>query len=153
MPIGIIRLVRSFGHRQLYDDYNRTKEGAIAVEYMVKDPVFLTGEIIQIGAIKLNQTLEVVDSFNERIAPQYYTELHPKVAEITKLSNRDLQKGKGFHTVFNSFCDWCGDDFVFLVWGTEDLRILRKLHTIQSNTHWPMHWRSSARFHLIPTMP
>lgn len=64
---------------------------------MVKDPVFLTGEIIQIGAIKLNQTLEVVDSFNERIAPQYYTELHPKVAEITKLSNRDLQKGKGFH--------------------------------------------------------
>lgn len=73
MPIGIIRIVRSFGHRQLYDDYNRTKEGAIAVEYivmdmewnqaltfseMVKDPVFLTGEIIQIGAIKLNQTIE-----------------------------------------------------------------------------------------------
>lgn len=151
MPIGIIRIVRSFGHRQLYDDYNRTIEGAIAVEYivmdmewnqalnfseMVKDPVFLTGEIIQIGAIKLNQTLEVVDSFNERIAPQYYTELHPKVAEITKLSNRDLQKGKGFHTVFNSFCDWCGDDFVFLVWGTEDLRILRKnmdLHNIDTS--------------------
>ena len=57
---------------------------------------------IQIGAIKLNQTLEVVDSFNEQIAPQYYTELHPKVAEITKLSNRDLQKGKGFHTVFGN---------------------------------------------------
>lgn len=94
---------------------------ALNFSEMVKDPVFLTGEIIQIGAIKLNQTLEVVDSFNERIAPQYYTELHPKVAEITKLSNRDLQKGKGFHTVFNSFCDWCGDDFVFLVWGTEDL--------------------------------
>lgn len=151
---------------------------ALNFSEMVKDPVFLTGEIIQIGAIKLNQTLEVVDSFNERIAPQYYTELHPKVAEITKLSNRDLQKGKGFHTVFNSFCDWCGDDFVFLVWGTEDLRICEriwisiilipalcprvsiyrtslwiKLHTIQSNTHWPMHWRSSARFHLIPTMP
>ena len=71
---------------------------ALNFSEMVKDPVFLTGEIIQIGAIKLNQTLEVVDSFNERIAPQYYTELHPKVAEITKLSNRDLQKGKGFHT-------------------------------------------------------
>ena len=67
---------------------------ALTFSEMVKDPVFLTGEIIQIGAIKLNQTLEVVDSFNERIAPQYYTELHPKVAEITKLSNRDLQKGK-----------------------------------------------------------
>ena len=109
---------------------------ALTFSEMVKDPVFLTGEIIQIGAIKLNQTLEVVDSFNEQIAPQYYTELHPKVAEITKLSNRDLQKGKGFHTVFNSFCDWCGDDFVFLVWGTEDLRILRKnmdLHNIDTS--------------------
>ena len=109
---------------------------ALTFSEMVKDLVFLTGEIIQIGAIKLNQTLEVVDSFNERIAPQYYTELHPKVAEITKLSNRDLQKGKGFHTVFNSFCDWCGDDFVFLVWGTEDLRILQKnmdLHNIDTS--------------------
>ena len=37
MPIGIIRIVSSFGHRQLYDDYNRTKEGAIAVEYIVLD--------------------------------------------------------------------------------------------------------------------
>ena len=54
---------------------------ALNFSEMVKDPVFLTGEIIQIGAIKLNQTLEVVDSFNERIAPQYYTELHPKVAD------------------------------------------------------------------------
>ena len=52
------------------------------------------------------------------------------------MTNRDLQKGKGFHTVFNSFCDWCGDDFVFLVWGTEDLRILRKnmdLHNIDTS--------------------
>jgi len=37
VPIGIIRIVSSFGHRQLYDDYNRTKEGAIAVEYIVLD--------------------------------------------------------------------------------------------------------------------
>ena len=32
---------------------------ALTFSEMVKDPVFLTGEIIQIGAIKLNQTLEV----------------------------------------------------------------------------------------------
>lgn len=37
MSIGIIRIVRSFGHRQLYNDYNRTKEGAIAVEHIVMD--------------------------------------------------------------------------------------------------------------------
>ena len=31
---------------------------ALTFSEMVKDPVFLTGEIIQIGAIKLNQTIE-----------------------------------------------------------------------------------------------
>lgn len=151
---------------------------ALTYSGMVKDPVFLTGEIIQIGAIKLNQALEVLDSFNERIAPQYYTELHPKVAEITKLSNRDLQKGKGSIRclilsaigVAMTLCSWSGGRKIFVfcerIWISIILipalcprvSIYRtslwiKLHTIQSNTHWPMHWRSSARFHLIPTMP
>ncbi len=93
---------------------------------MIKHPVFLTGEIIQIGAVKLNQDFNVVDSFSRRIAPQYYTEIHPKVAEITKLSSSDLRTGQPFPSVFDAFCDWCGTDFVFLIWGTEDLRILRK---------------------------
>ena len=90
---------------------------ALTFSEMVKDPVFLTGEIIQIGAIKLNQTLEVVDSFNERIAPQYYTELHPKVAEITKLSIGIYKKGKGSIRclilsaigVAMTLCSWSGD--------------------------------------------
>ena len=93
---------------------------------MVKNPVFLTGEIIQIGAVKLDQDFQAADSFNSRIAPQYYTTLHPKVAEITNLSDRDLRKGSSFPEAFEDFCDWCGDSFVFLIWGTEDLRILRK---------------------------
>lgn len=40
---------------------------ALTFSEMVKDPVFLTGEIIQIGAIKLNQTLEVVISHVEHL--------------------------------------------------------------------------------------
>ena len=49
------------------------------------------------------------------------------------MHTQSSSESKGFHTVFDSFCDWCGNDFVFLVWGTEDLRILRKnmeLHNI-----------------------
>ena len=93
---------------------------------MVKKPVFLTGEIIQIGAVKLDQDFQAVDSFDHRIVPRYYTALHPAVAEITGLSERDLRRGESFPDAFAAFCDWCGADFVFLIWGTEDLRILRK---------------------------
>ena len=99
---------------------------AINYSDMIKDPVFLTGEIIQIGAVKLDESFCAVDTFNARITPRYYTELHPKVAEVTKLSQCDLRKGNPFQDVFFSFCDWCGSDFAFLIWGTEDLRILRK---------------------------
>lgn len=99
---------------------------AITYSEMVKDPVFLTGEIIQIGAVKLDSQFNAIDSFNGRIVPQYYTHLHPHVAEVTKLSQQDLCKGQLFPEVFSSFCDWCGSDFSFLIWGTEDLRILRK---------------------------
>ena len=102
---------------------------------MVKNPVFLTGELIQIGAVKLDQSFQVIGSFDERIAPQYYTKLHPTVAALTKLSDRDLRRGRSFQAVFDDFCDWCGCDFVFLIWGTEDLRILRKnmeLHNIDT---------------------
>ena len=109
---------------------------AITYSDMIKDPVFLTGEIIQIGAIMLNDAFKAVSSFNSRVLPQYYTELHPQVAEVTKLEQRDLRKGKPFADVFSSFCDWCGSDFVFLIWGTEDLRILKKnmeLHNIDTS--------------------
>lgn len=93
---------------------------------MIKDPVFLTGEIIQIGAVKLNDAFEPVDFFNGRVVPNYYTELHPQVAEVTKLTQQDLRRGKHFLDVFAAFCEWCGTDFAFFIWGTEDLRILRK---------------------------
>ena len=109
---------------------------AITYADMVKDPVFLTGEIIQIGAVMLNDEFHAVSYFNGRVLPQYYTELHPQVAEVTKLEQRDLRRGKPFVDVFSSFCDWCGSDFAFLIWGTEDLRILKKnmeLHGIDTS--------------------
>lgn len=93
---------------------------------MVKEPVFLTGEIVQIGAVKLNDRFEYEDTFNCRVSPRYYTEIHPRVAEVTHLDTSDLKKGVSFEEGFSSFCRWCGDDITFLVWGTEDLNILRK---------------------------
>ena len=52
---------------------------AITYADMVKDPVFLTGEIIQIGAVMLNDEFHAISSFNGRVLPQYYTELHAKM--------------------------------------------------------------------------
>jgi inhibitor of KinA sporulation pathway (predicted exonuclease)/predicted RNA-binding Zn-ribbon protein involved in translation (DUF1610 family) len=103
---------------------------------MVKSPVFLTGEIVQIGAVKLDPSFKVADSFNQRVSPLHYREIHPHVSDVTGLTTGDLRRGRTFPEVFAEFCDWCGEEFVFLIWGTEDLRILRKnmeLHDIDTS--------------------
>jgi len=99
---------------------------AVTYSEMVKEPVFLTGEIIQFGAVKLNDRFEQEDTFQCRVTPQFYTEIHPRVAEVTQLSTSDLRSGSKFADAFRSFCDWCGNDIALLIWGTEDLKILRK---------------------------
>lgn len=103
---------------------------------MIKDPVMLTGEIVQIGAVKLDDSFHAIDSFCQRVKPSYYREIHPRVAEVTRLTNADLRIGSSFCSVFEQFVEWCGHEFQFLVWGTEDIRVLRKnmiLHEIETS--------------------
>lgn len=99
--------------------------------------IFLEGEIIQIGAVKLNDTFEKIDTFKIGIAPKYYKKLHRKVAKLTQISEADFAYGFPFPTAFKYFKDWCGDKFILLTWGNDDLRILKaNLHLHQLNTDW-----------------
>ena len=36
-------------------------------------------EMIQIGAIRLNNALEITDNFNQLIQPTHYVKLHPRI--------------------------------------------------------------------------
>lgn len=47
-------------------------------------------EIIQIGAVKLNEHFEQLDSFNCMISPQIYPRLHPFVEKITGIRPKML---------------------------------------------------------------
>ena len=49
----------------------------------IKEPVYLKGEIIQIGAVKVDERFRTLDTFNVMICPKYYTKLHSKVASET----------------------------------------------------------------------
>lgn len=98
--------------------------------------LYLEGEIIQIGAVKLNESFEKTDTFKIGIAPKYYKKLHWKVAELTQISQADLTYGFEFPTAFKYFKNWCGDEFTFLTWGNDDLRILKSnlnLHRLDPN--------------------
>lgn len=107
------------------------------MKMMIKEPIMLSGEIIQIGAVKLDERFHLVDTFKIMVTPKYYRTMHRKVSKLTNIKTEDLQYGFPFKKAFNHFRDWCGDDFAFLTWGPDDIEMLRENMTVHKvNTEW-----------------
>ena len=66
------------------------------ISFMKRTRMPLTGEIIQIGAIKLNDKLEIVDSFTMYVKPKYLLHMHKHVKALTGITNQDLNRGVPF---------------------------------------------------------
>lgn len=91
----------------------------------VLEPVFLTGEIVEIGAVKLDQDFRVVDDLRLYIRPQYYKKMHRYLASLTGIRDKDLQeKGLDFPAAYEKFTDWCGQAPVYMTWSLSDLPVL-----------------------------
>ena len=91
----------------------------------VKYPIQLNGEIIQIGAVKLNENLEEIDSFETFVKPKYYTKMNREVEELTGIHDDDLALGLAFPEAMNQFIEWCGSDNTVFTWGGTDLSVIR----------------------------
>jgi DNA polymerase III alpha subunit (gram-positive type) len=79
-------------------------------------------EIIQIGAVKLNENFEIIDRFNYLIKPKIYKKIHPIVEKMTDISLKSLKNEKGFEEVYDLFLDFLGDNFALCFWGSHDLK-------------------------------
>ena len=78
-------------------------------------------EIIQIGAVKLNENGDVQDSFNCVVRPSVYKKLHSAVKEVVALTDQDLRAGVSFQEAFLRLMQFCQDDYIFCTWGSQDL--------------------------------
>ncbi len=94
-------------------------------EAAVFEPLYLSGEIIQIGAVKLNDAFEVVDELRLYIRPQYYTKLHKQISALTHIRDKDLQEqGLPFPEAYEVFLNWCGEEHSFMTWSMSDMPML-----------------------------
>lgn len=101
----------------------------------------LDGEIIQIGAVKLDEDFEITDTFEADIRPVFYRKIHKKVKELTGIDQRRLNNGRDFRSVINKFIEWCGTEHTFLTWGADDSRILmQNLLIHKRDTGWMGRW-------------
>ncbi len=85
-------------------------------------------EIIEIGAVMLNEKLEPEGEFHRLVRPQVYRQLHYKISEVTHLNMEELKKqGALFCDAMEEFLAWCGrEEFRFCTWGSMDLTELQR---------------------------
>lgn len=83
-------------------------------------------EIIEIGAVKLNNNLEITDTFKQLIKPRISKKLGSRFKSLTNISMAEInESGIDFDKAFNDFARWSkGTDTVFLSWSQSDLYTL-----------------------------
>lgn len=86
----------------------------------------MSSEIIQMGAYKLTENLEIAGSFCTYIKPKYYKKLNSTVKRITKINKEMVLGGKSFEEAIKLFRAWCGDDFCIFTWGSDDVSVMQQ---------------------------
>ena len=90
-----------------------------------RNGIRLVGEIIQIGAVKLDQNQKIIDTFEVKISPKIYTVMQHMVKQITGLTEKLLESGVTFRKDIELFKYWCGKDYILFTWGMNDIPMLR----------------------------
>lgn len=101
----------------------------------------LSFEIIEIGAVKLDDQLREVGRFDRLIRPQVYRQLHFKIREITRMQMEELFEGCSFLEAARDFFAWCGEDYRLCTWGVMDLTELQKnmdYFHVENPMPWPL---------------
>lgn len=84
-------------------------------------------EIIEIGAVKLNDKCVIIDRFHEIVRPRVYQEMHHITAKLIHMQMQELTQGEEFPKAAEKFLSWCkGEETLFCTWGALDLMELQR---------------------------
>ena len=83
-------------------------------------------EIIEIGAVKLDNKLNIVDTFKQLVIPRYTKKLSSRCKRLTNITNEEIKEnGIPFEEAFADFSVWSrGEKNIFLSWSNSDLYVL-----------------------------
>lgn len=100
-------------------------------------------EIIEIGAVKLDEERRKTDQYHLLVRPSVYRKLHFRTKEIVQISREELAGGASFPEAVQQFLAWSGPDAVFCTWGSVDLAELQrnmKYYGLLNLLKGPMHY-------------
>ena len=82
-------------------------------------------EIIEIGAVKLDGDMRIVDEFQMTVRPTANKKLSHIVKDLTHITEAELAAGTDFCTAFSALVNWVGNPPVaLLTWSNTDLGVL-----------------------------
>ncbi len=82
-------------------------------------------EIIEFGAVKVDENGNIYDEFTCLINPQVGKKLRANTKELTHITNDEIKSGILFPQAVSAFKKWIGsDDSIIMTWGDGDVRVL-----------------------------
>jgi DNA polymerase III alpha subunit (gram-positive type) len=88
------------------------QEKALAVQRQLETR--LRGEVIQIGAVMLDEKLQICGSFRKTVKPKFYKRIHRHVMRLTGIDQAQIDRGTPLAEAMEHFHRFCTDDAVFL---------------------------------------
>lgn len=91
------------------------------------DSVYYTTEhrfinqILQIGAVKLNESFELIDSFDVTVCSALSKRVTGRFSTLTGITSEKMRAGIPFEEAVLRYNRWAGEDTVTLTWSTSDL--------------------------------
>ncbi|MCQ4022799.1 3'-5' exonuclease [Ruminococcus sp. zg-924] len=87
----------------------------------------LKNEIIEIGAVKLNSNLEIVDRFNCLVKPELNYQVTPYITRLTGIESSSTMKAKILEIALHELSLWIGESSNIRIysWSNNDLEQLR----------------------------
>jgi inhibitor of KinA sporulation pathway (predicted exonuclease) len=132
------------------------KRGHI-MDYIILDIEFngrkfasdLPMEVIEIGAVRLDASLQQVDEFSALIKPVYFSKLNAFIKKKTGIPQEDIDEAAGFRKVITDFLAWLGrsEELLLVTWGGEDLKRIvfdTRMHKLDD-----AYWMAAHYFDLL----
>ena len=106
-------------------------------------------EIIEIGAVRVNEDLEIVNEFSEFVRPILHPQIDRFCTKLTSITQDDIEDADNFDVVINKFEDWMGYSSTrtaLFSWGEFDHRqfvLDARLHNLEFE--WLKYWACLQR--------
>ena len=78
-------------------------------------------QILQIGAVKLNENFDIIDTFEINIKSKFSKRVSGRFSSLTGITTADMLSGVPFERAVERYNKWLGNDTVTMTWSDTDL--------------------------------